>query len=294
MAGSDPTAAPWTALDWDLPLTLPEEHSSKIIVSCISGQANLTITGDHTNMLVCALPKSASLYVTQLLAHSFGVANTPVGFNLKEGNLYYPRLLTLKFLDRHSISHCHAAPDPDTLHLIRSLDLRPIVLTRNVLDALVSRRDMLVKDKRAGNLLSAHAMRRFLDLPVEDQMDVVIDLFAPSYINFVAGWDEFRQARDIDPVFATYEELVADEVGFVQRVGERLGFQPAREHVERVIDGIGREGGINLATGISGRGQALLSDEQIDRVRTLARHLGCPNAEFLGVAADPARASRSA
>lgn len=281
---SDTTTDPGRAIgrDWDLPVSIPAAAWPRVVESCLAGTPTLRIESERVNALLCALPKSAGLYLAQLLSLSLDLRNCQIGFDLAGGGVYYPRLLATKLVPADTISHCHAEATRTTLRMIRTLELRPIVLTRPLLDALVSRRDMLVAQKQAGNLLAPAAMRAFLLASDAERLDVVIDLFAPAYLNFVAGWEVYRHASDPAILFATYDEVVERPLELAERVAAFLErpFRPAR--VEAAAETIRSAGGVNFATGRPGRGVAAFDDGQVERLRRLACRLGCTNADFLG------------
>lgn len=249
----------WTGRDWGLDLRLDPEQHTRVVESVLLGQTDLSVKTEHASVLLCALPKSASLYTTQFLALCFGLANHQIGFDRAGGTIHYPRLLAARFRGQGTISHGHAAPDPATRRLIEALDLRTLVLTR---------------DRRANGLLSARAMRRYLEAGEDEQLHTVITLFAPDYLNFLAGWTELAQSGELRPVFVSYEEITRDDVRTVLRLGAELGLHASEERVVEVRDRIRSLGGINLARGVSGRGAERFRPEHEARLRELAARLG--------------------
>ena len=276
-----------TKRKWEFQATIPEEHQQAVVRSCMGGDVNIELRGEHTNALLCALPKSASLHTTQLLALSLGMENHPVGFDRHGGRIYYPRMVMAKYRGSHTISHCHNPPDAPTLKIIKSLGLRPVVLTRNLLDAMVSRRDMLVSAGQAGVLNSQKAIDRFLGASDEEQLDVTIALFATTFLNFAAGWFQHREQSEVSPVFITYEQMVADDVGMVKNVADALNMPFDPDRVREVSAGIRNEGGIHLSKGVAGRGKTRINERQIDRLREFAEIVGCYDEEFLGFELSP-------
>lgn len=261
---------------------VPKQLQQNFLTSALLGTLDFQAETDNINVLLCAQPKSASLYMTRLLSSSLELIEHRIGFNNKGGAVYYPRVMAAKFIGGNTISHCHAEATPEIVEMIKNLRLRPVILTRNLLDAIVSRRNMLVKDKWAPDILSPIAIQRFLDGTEEYQLDVIIDLFADGYINFYAGWDKYRQDLQMRPVFITYQEMIDDEPGLVSRVAKELGFDMQLKRVRKASEEIKQGGGVNFATGIPGRGKLILNDRQIGELRRKASMLGCTNEEFLG------------
>lgn len=257
-------------------------QQERFLKTVVSGVVAYRSTSSHTHVLICAQPKSAGLYLTQLLALSLDYSNHKIGFNKYGGDLYYPQMLSATFSGQNTISHCHSAPTPSVCQMIKMLRLRPLVLTRNLLDALVSRRDMLIRDEWTKEMLSAEAVDRFLSGTNEYQMDVVIDLFASEYINFFMSWVQYGRLFDVPTIFCRYNELITDEWTLVSRVAGELGETVSEKKVRDVSSSIKAVGGINLSTGTEGRGQALLSERQISLIREKARIHGCEDEGFLG------------
>lgn len=261
---------------------IPKHLQQNFLTSALLGTLDFKTETDSINVLLCAQPKSASLYLTRLLSSSLDLIEHRIGFNNKGGAVYYPRVLATKFIGGNTISHCHAEATPEIVEMIKNLRLRPVILTRNLLDAIVSRRNMLVKDKWASNILSPLAIQKFLSGTEEYQIDVIIDQFAAGYINFYAGWDKYRQDIQVRPIFITYQEMIDDELGLVSRVAKDLGIDIQQERVKKTSAEIKLAGGINFSTGIPGRGKLMLNDRQIDELKRKALMLGCTNEEFLG------------
>jgi hypothetical protein len=225
---------------------------------------------------MCALPKSGSLHIYYLLSTAFGYDKIEVGFDLKGGRFYYPRMLSAKYVGKNTISHCHEPCNSSFIKIIEELDLKPIVNTRNLLDTLVSRRDRLTKFMPP-SALSPDAADKFQHGDTEHQLDVVVELFAHEYITFFTSWETYKG----DVLRTTYKEMVADEVGYVERVADWLGCGIILD-VEKMVREIKEAGGINFNKGVSGRGRKLFNDRQKAEIRRRADILGCDNEEFLG------------
>lgn len=273
--------------NWNLDYNIvPSQFKRAFIRSALSGtpDLNLRIEGIKVNAILCAQPKSASLYLTQLLSLCLGLRNYQIGFDNKGGEIYYPRLLAAKFAKNQigTISHCHAAPTPTVLKMIDYLNFRPLILTRNLVDTIVSRKDMLIKDKFAGNILSSDAMRKFIHGSLEYQIDVIIDLFANEYINFYSGWDAHRGNTRLRPIYITYKEMLEDEVSLISRVADELNLSVTPAEIKRNSIDIKNAGGINFNKGVSGRGAQVISKKQIEILRMKAQMFGCKDPKFLG------------
>lgn len=271
-----------TARNWSLPLNVPPELKQAFTKSVFEGTLDVPIDSVFRSILLCAQPKSASLYLTQLLALSLGYDNHQIGFDSRGGNVYFPRLIAARFRDRNTISHCHAEPTTLTLKMIKTLGLQPIVLTRNLVDTLVSRRDMMVRDGWANEMLPNKAVGMFMNGSDTYQMDVIIELFATKFINFYTGWEQLKTDHAIKPIFISYEEMIADEPALICRVAKAIDHHVSRPQVEKISSEIRGIGGINFNKGVIGRGREHLTEGHIDDLRRKARMLECHNEEYLG------------
>jgi hypothetical protein len=144
-------------------------------------------------------------------------------------------------------------------------------------------RDMLIKDKFAGNMLASAAMHHFLRSDLEEQMHVVIDLFSPMMLNFRAGWYSEELVKKLNPTYLTFEEMIEDDVNMMIRACKEIGVEISAEKVECIRYQIQVAGGINLNKGKSGRGREVLNSSHMDRLRILAKRVGCLDEEFLGI-----------
>ena len=130
--------------------------------------------------------------------------------------------------------------------------------------------------------LSKSAIKAFANESHAYQMDVTIDLFASSYINFYVGWRQQDVITSLNPTFITYEQLIDDEEALILSIAKSLNLRVSKDTINKVSTKISNAGGINLSTGITGRGKDLFTREQIDTLRSKARILGCDHSDFLG------------
>jgi len=261
--------------DFDMVLDLSEDNQDSFYFSAMMGIQNLTVKTDYTNILYCAVSKSGSLHMCHLLAAALGYHNHQIGYNLGGGEVYYPRLLGGKFLGKNTISHCHRKLDHNTYENIQNLDLKLIVNTRNLLDALLSRCERM-KTKNPLNPLVGSGYDKYLERDFEYKLDTAIELFAHEYLMFFVGWSVY----DREVIRTTYEQMIADEVGLVHRIADELGV-PVVGDVEEISREIKEAGGIGFNFGVSGRGRKAFSDRQKAEIRRKADILGCDDEVFL-------------
>ena len=263
--------------NWDLAMAIPDGLKSAVERDVVVGQMLMKQYTEYTNVFLFGQPKSASNHVHELLGRALGLSDHPTGFASVNTYLYYPRVLATKFLQRNTISRSHQKNTLDVTKMIRNLDLHPLVLTRNLLDALASRRDHIKNTDPGQDIMSEKHWVRYLREDDEYQLDYTIQMYANMQIEFFTSWEAYSG----DACRITWDDLVNDPVGMVDHVAEWLGL-PVIEDVEKITENIRTIGGSNLNKGIAGRGREMFNDRQIEEIMRRADILGCDNEEFLG------------
>jgi len=259
-------------------MAIPDDRHDAFYLDALAGQLIMREYNEYTNVMLFAQEKSGSHHVHQLLQRALGLSDHPTGFNRKNTYLYYPRVLATKFLNRNTISRSHSHNSDDITKMIRNLGLRPLVLTRNLLDALVSRRDHVLRTEPGDDISSEKEWLRFLQGSKEYQLDYVIEKFATLHIEFYASWEAYSG----DALYITWDDMVSDPVGLVAHVAEWLGLEVI-ENVEKITEMIKSAGGCNFNKGVAGRGREEFNERQIAEIMRRADILGCTDEDFLGV-----------
>ncbi|MBI5489694.1 MAG: hypothetical protein HY905_20340 [Deltaproteobacteria bacterium] len=254
----------------------------------IGGPAGRPFRTRARNVLVCGLPKSGSSFVTLALAQSLGVPLVPAaltrGGEVLDHRLNLARLLQLKVARRDSISALHAVANAETLHLVRTFDLRTVVTTRPILDALVSLRDHVRRDQRDVSRLSLpdtlvflpyappHFYRMLLTRKGGALTDLIVEAFAPWFFQFLLSWEHARRTKAVPVHVIPYGDLARDERSALTRALEYLGVEPDGERIGDVLRNLRRDAPPALLNvGVAGRGRRTLTREQIGRVRAIGR-----------------------
>lgn len=266
-----------TQQDWNLRMTIPDDSYNAVWNDVVIGQTIVKRYTEYTNVFLFGQPKSASNHVHELLARALGLDDHPTGFNVVNTYLYYPRVLVTKFLDKNTISRSHQKNTEDVTRMIRNLDLRPLVLTRNLLDALAGRRDHIKNTQPGDDIASEKEWRRYLRGDDEHQLDYTIQKYANMHIEFFTSWEAYSG----DALFITWDDMVEDAEGMVNYVAEWLGL-PVTGDVQKITESIRTRGGANLNKGVPGRGRAEFNERQKKEIRRRADIMGCYDEEFLG------------
>lgn len=217
-------------------------------------------------LFITAMPKSASTFAVNTLAETTGFTRMFLGFDhLNEQDLYLPQLLDGWSMDL--VCHQHTRATRPNLALLSAMGIRPIVLTRHLPDALVSLCDHLEREADETPILQVGP--DFAGRDREARLDLVIDLAAPWYVQFLAGWKRAAERDDADPLWLDYAALTDDPVAGLSPILRDLGLDTAR------LEGAAAKakgGGSRLNQGVAGRGDSELSDAQRARLRRLCAH----------------------
>lgn len=229
-------------------------------------------------LFVTALPKSASSYLTSLLAAATGyIPYSLVADHANEQDLDLTRLVDSWSMN--CVSHHHTRVTPANLRLIAEFGIKPVILTRNVFDCMVSLRDHLVRENQVTPLVSVGS--DYPDWPPERQLDLVVDLAAPWYFRFVAGW----QTASVKALWIDYNAVVDAPTEAAQRIFNFHDIAISEARIADAVQAVGKGGAatIRFNRGEKGRGCRLLSTAQQDRLRALGRHFPQTDLGPLGI-----------
>ena len=224
-------------------------------------------------IFVPAMPKSASTFLAACLAENTGFVRFFLGQDyLAEQDLYLPRLIDAWSMD--IVCTQHARANRPNLDLMAEFSIRPVVLVRDIGDALVSLCDHLHRE--CSTVLSFDVDDSLLRRDRAAQLDALIDIVGPWYAGFYAGWVR----ADIDKLWLSYADVVADPSVSVGKVLDYYGIDRAPYAIERATRQA-RGGQVRFNVGRGGRGREFLSTAQRDRLRRLAGHF--PDVDFAPV-----------
>lgn len=216
-------------------------------------------------VFVSAVPKSGSTYLTRLMADATGYLHYFLGSeHHNEQDLYLPRLVDAAPLN--TVSHQHTRATRENVRLMQQFGIRPVILTRNIADCLVSLRDMLVQDTADSPTLRVYD--NFAGWPAERQLDMMVDLAGPWYARFIGDWT----AEDrLEKLWLTYDDLVADPAATVSRVADFYGLGLSGAAIAAAVNDLGRgdRRSTRINKGIGGRGAEQMTPAQLARLGRL-------------------------
>jgi hypothetical protein len=148
-----------------------------------------------------------------------------------------------------------------TLELIREFDVKPVVLVRDIHDAIVSLTDHVAATPE---IPFAYFDKSFLAMPQDKRLNAVTELAGPWFINFyVSWWHAFPDA------FVSYEEVVLGGVDPLYDWLKRLGVEASKEMVAAAA-AKSRSEKTRFNVGVRGRGESMLPEASKATLRRLA------------------------
>ncbi|MBI4749742.1 MAG: sulfotransferase domain-containing protein [Acidobacteria bacterium] len=186
-----------------------------------------------------------------------------------------------RFATENTVTQQHARASEANIQLMQAFGIRPVVLTRNVYDSVVSLLDFY----RTGFTFSTYFDRdEFRAMPEDRQVELIIDTAIPWYFQFVASWKRAEAENRLTMHWLTYEELIADKPGTIERLLAFYGMTAARSDIRRIIALTEADGESNrFNKGVSGRGKTVLTAQQRERVARFAQYFPSTDFRCLGL-----------
>ena len=178
-------------------------------------------------VFVACLPKSGSTFLTHTIADALKLQHTYCFYEAhqNEQELHIPALL--RGLAKPAVVQQHVRATERNIQLIQAFGLRPIVLVRDIFDALVSMRDMIrVTDE------PVFFDKTFKDLPETIQVELVVRKYAFWYLEFYVSWVRAHQNNRLDCMILSYEDLIADKVKAIDEVIRHSGLHASQESIQ--------------------------------------------------------------
>ncbi len=233
---------------------------------------------EKTNILINALPKSASLYIVRALAATLGLEQTRIGtrgMNRTQVDV----LAAHEFLagDR-TIAQDHIAATSYNLDLLYYVGLRKlVVMFRDPRDAMVSWAHQLERDDVVGNrwhwalmVSSGIISEDYYDLSSRRKLDVLIERHYPLAQEWMRGWLAAESGGRLEVGIRTYEQFVEDPEVFVRGLLAFFDVDPRREILwpkdtgRRISTTI--RGDTHFRRGVVGSHRDELSPQQVARL----------------------------
>jgi tetratricopeptide (TPR) repeat protein len=229
--------------------------------------------GKH--VFIACLPKTASTFLKNVLLRLTGYRDM---FSIYAGiqnehDLYLPSVEMLA--DQNTVTQQHCRASEANIHIMQAFGIRPVVLVRNIFDAMASLLDFY----NQGAYFQTYFRGDFMSLDDEKKMDLLIDNVAPWYLQFVASWDLVEKEDRLELYWLRYEDLTQNKVESIQQLLEFYGLGAYRGALEQAISETEAETRRNrFNKGVVGRGKTSLTDAQKQRIIALVDYY--PAADF--------------
>jgi len=137
-------------------------------------------------ILIACMPKSGSTFLAKSISNLTGYPQRRLSasYERNDQDIYFPRILDS--YGKGTICQQHLKATRENIFLINKFSIKTIVLVRNLLDTIVSLHDHILNESFHTPVF--YANENFNGLPKETQLDQIIDLAIPWYINFYVSW----------------------------------------------------------------------------------------------------------
>lgn len=245
---------------------------------------------DSRCILLAAMPKSASTFLSNIIAEILGYQHGYLAFAYHniEQELYLPKLIDS--WGRGTVVQQHVRANKPNLKILEEFRLRPVVLTRNLFDIVVSLRNHLLNE-RPDNIPSLYLSEEFESFGTEQQLDTVITLYVPWLVAFYVSWANAETRSAVPMMWLRYEDCIADWPGAASAILDFHGLEHRRDVLEDRINRASAAAARRTNRGVAGRGLSVLNERQIDAVVEVTRLY--PEIDFSRVGIDSESAARN-
>ena len=228
------------------------------------------------HIFITCTPKSGSTFLKNVLVGVTGYRDlfTVYAALQNEHELDMPQLA--KFGNINTVTQQHARASEANIQLMQAFGICPVVLVRDIFDTVISLLDFY----RQGFTFSTFFDRDdFLAFDEQQQIDLLISYVIPWHFQFVASWQRAERDKRLNIYWLTYEELIKDKVAAVEQILRHYGMSPSAIELENQIAAAEANKDRNrINKGISGRGNAILSSSQKERIVGFGRYF--PGTDF--------------
>jgi hypothetical protein len=179
--------------------------------------------------------------------------------NVFAAQVLFPRGLT--------IFHQHTPGTSGNVAMLNRYEIRPVVQMRNMLDSIVSVRELLATGENQH--IGIYYPKQFSKLSTESQLMWCVEFLPIWYFTFYLSW----KYADIDKLFIWYDEYYKDQVKGMRRILDHVGLSSlgsvSDESISMASDVID-PGLSRFKFGRPGRGREILSGDMIDGIKRQA------------------------
>ena len=176
------------------------------------------------------------------------------------------------------VSHVHMQAFTANRHFIEAFDLKPIVMLRSIPDMLASYWDMLTNEPTARlEGLNCRIPRTFPELARAQQANYLIDMLGPWYASYFATWLDYAEERPERVCLLDYNAFVDDPASALRTALTHCGIERSAKVCRAAIADSWRDRDeMRFNKGVSGRGRAYFSAEQLERLEQMLGYYDLP------------------
>ena len=156
--------------------------------------------------------------------------------------------------------HCHAKTK--TLALCERFSIKPIFLTRNIFDSLISMKEYIDK------LPHLQEFPNYYELETEDEKRAyIINVSAPIVVRLATGWHKAWKEQRVPIFWCTYKFFFQDPLLHTRGMLQHLGLEYSDEKIRGAIEASQEaKTTTKFNKGVSGRGALSFDSEEQQRV----------------------------
>jgi len=241
---------------------------------------SLTMNSDNFGKAVflTAQPKSGSTFLANVLAIATGYAYNTfwfLGTLEHDFQLWLPAIMSSR--QYNYVAHGHFKPSFVNVKIMQAMELKPIVLVRNIFDILVSMIDFVDGPFFDGTLFPVEYRR----WPYQKRAHAIISKYALWYIEFYVGWIKAIKEGEIEGFLTSYEEVMNNKHKTVYDI---LNFYDIKRTDENAIIAMeANKEKTRFNKGVSGRGLKQLNKTHIDRIIEISTYYPNVDLSFIGL-----------
>ena len=258
-------------------IEIDPEHFAQTVVGAAIGnglpeEEYVNNRGKKHLILIAAAPKSGSTFLENVIRALTNLGNFRLAsaYSTNEHDLYLPALYIVDKIG--CVSKMHMKGTFHNACLLRKFGIKPIILVRGIYDVVASLLADIRKKEQLphfGSGLNGYSFfwqdETIRKLDDDRLIDLIIDLVIPWYVNFYVSWFRLCERGDVDAIWVTYENMMANKRKTIQEIIGFLGI----DNIPEIPDAILNKKYANFHDGRVGRGSVILSDEKRQKVKRL-------------------------
>ena len=215
-----------------------QKYPNKILPTGILGPAEAVRQSSLGNaapsLLLNALPKSASTYLSEVLERGLGAKRIALTVGIfPEDLILFPKIQT--FAEGGQIARQHFPPTDSNLAYLRHFNVRPIIHVRDPRAALVSWTHQLASVKNGWKELFWYypaicPPTVFLERNFAWQLEWCFEHHFRVFVDWIGDWCAAVDRQAVEVLFTSFEDLLLDEGRVLSRILEFSGLVDKFRH----------------------------------------------------------------